>query len=273
MNLTVKALPPLSPRWEMALVSVAGWLALLAIPCALGAIGISWDALNHHIYLGWLSEHYRFDRDLLAASYQSYQFPYSYWPVYRLAYSGFSGAAAGMVLATLHATAVPAVWLIANSCIRGASWSNTVFRAMAVLLAFESVVVLSMFDSTSNDLLSAVPLVWSIALPLHLTVPCESTRSRVGIVIVSGALAGISVALKLSNGPLAILLPLLWVFAGSGARQRLLAVAWGCIAAALAFLAAYAPWGWQLWLHTGNPLYPFGGEYMAPLQRALGWHP
>lgn len=265
---------PPSRRWELLVVSLAGWVALMAIPVVLGKIGISWDALNHHIYLGWISEHNRFDRDLLAASYQSFQFPYAYWPVYKLAYGGFSGVQAGMVLATLHAIAVPAVWLIADSCIAGRTWHHTALRILAVLLAFESGVVLSMSDSTANDLLSAVPLVWSIALPLQAIGGSQLlNRRRIVLIVISGALAGASVALKLSNGPLAILGPILWAYIGLGWSQRFKATVWGCLAAIVAFCLVYGPWGWQLWLHVGNPIYSFGDEYFEPLRRALDWHP
>lgn len=270
-----KSLPgPPGPTLEMLAVTLAGWIVLMAIPLALGKIGISWDALNHHVYLGWIAEHDRFDRDLLAASYQGFQFPYTYWPVYKLAYGGFSGAAAGMVLATLHAIALPAVWLIAKSCIPGPTWHDAALRAFAVILAFESGVVLSMSDSTSNDLLSAVPLVWSIALPLQFIGDAAALdRRRIGIIVLSGALAGVSVAFKLSNGPLAILAPLLWVFIGAGRKERFKSILWGSLAAIAGFCLVYGPWGWQLWLHVGNPVYSFGEEYFEPLRRLLDWHP
>ena len=64
--------------------------ALAATGIALGHIGLSWDALNHHIYLGWTAEQPRFDRDYLAALYQGYLFPYLYWPAYKLAVGGAS---------------------------------------------------------------------------------------------------------------------------------------------------------------------------------------
>lgn len=271
--MSVERIPAPSRGWELVAISLAGWLALMAIPLALGKIGLSWDALNHHIYLGWIADHNRFDRDFLAASYQAFQFPYTYWPVYKLAYGGYSGAAAGMVLATLHAAAVPAMWLIADRCIPGRSWTNTVLRGLGVLLAFESAVVLSMSDSTANDLLSAIPLIWSIALPLQVIGNPQSQRKRTIIVLLSGALAGASVALKLSNGPLAILAPLLWIFVGADWKERLMGVLVGGIAAVVAFCVVYGPWGWQLWLHVGNPIYSFGDEYFEPLRRMLDWHP
>ena len=61
------------------------WIAL-----SQGGIGLSWDALNHHIYLGWMVAHPRLDMDFLAAGYQSFQYPLLYWPAYTLAVSGAS---------------------------------------------------------------------------------------------------------------------------------------------------------------------------------------
>lgn len=257
---------------ELLFVTLAGWLAFIAIPLSLGQIGLSWDALNHHIYLGWTAESPRFARDYLAASFQSFQFPYLYWPVYKLAAAGVSGQVAGVVLATLHAAAIPAVWMIANSCIPGRLWTDSVLRALAVVLAFSSVLLLSMFDSTSNDLLSTVPLVWSVAMALHAMERAPEVGLRPShAVLVSGVLAGVSVACKLSNGPVAVLGPLLWVAAGTSMTERLRMVLTGCFAAVIGFAFAYGYWGWQLWVAVGNPVYPFGDAYFEPLRRWAGW--
>jgi hypothetical protein len=74
-----------------------------------------------------------------------------------------------------------------------------------------------------------------------------------------GALFGVAVAFKVSN---ALFLPLLlmwWVEAKSPylSLRRGLRL-WG--GAAMGFLVAYAPWGWQLWEHMGHPLYPYFGH-------------
>jgi hypothetical protein len=264
----------LALRWEGAAITLLGWLALVAIPLSLGRIGISWDALNHHIYLGWTAERARFGQDLLAASYQSFQYPYLYWPAYKLASLGASGAVAGAVLASLHAVAVPAVWLVAKVCIPGRAWLDLALRAVAVVLGFASILVLSMFDSTANDLLAAVPLIWSVALSLLLVERKRfSRRGTAAITVAAGLLAGVSVACKLSNGPMAVLIPLIWICANGNWRERLQVVALGCASVLFGFVLSYGSWGWQLWVHVGNPVYPFGDEYFEPLRQRLGWHP
>lgn len=272
MNLLERDVRPALLRWEFAVIGLLAWLAFVSIPLSLGEIGISWDALNHQIYLGWTAEHPRFDRDFLAASYQSYQFPYLYWPVYKLSASGLSGAWSGAVLATLHWLAVPPVWMLARACIPGEQWFDVFMRMLAVVLAFLTGLVLSLFDSTSNDLLAAIPFVWAMAFALW---PLDKVRpqklSGRNAVLLSGLFAGLSVACKLSNGPLALLLPGLWVLSASSAKERVTNAMLGGIATVAAFALAYGYWGWELWTHFGNPIFPFADSWFAPLRTFLGW--
>lgn len=257
--------------WEFSLLLIFSWLAFISIPLALGEMGISWDALNHHIYLGWTAEHPRFDQDLFAASGQTFQYPYLYWPVYKLSQSGLPGKWAGVVLATLHWTIVPPVWMIARCCMPGKQGFDVLMRFIAVVLAFMTGVVLSMFDSTSNDLLAAVPLVWALAQAMKPL--CEPKAQRLALnrsIILSGLCAGVSVAFKLSNGPLVILLPGLWLLAANSLRQKMLNVLVGCLAVAAGFSLAYGYWGWQLWSHFGNPIYPFDDHWFVLLRVWLG---
>ncbi|MCG2594749.1 hypothetical protein LZ009_18370 [Ramlibacter sp. XY19] len=266
-------LPSSLLRHEWLLVCIAAWLAFASIPVTRGEIGISWDMLNHHVYLGWTAEHARFGHDLSGAGSQSYQFPYLYWPVYKLATSGWSGQWAGATLATLCVPAVPAVWLLARLCMPGPTAFDAVMRLLAVVLAFLSVVVLAAFDTTSNDLMASIPLLWALALALQPASAAAPPANARTLVMLSGLCAGLSVACKLSNGPLAILLPALWVFSARGARGRLVNVAVGCGATAVGFMAAYGYWGALLWHHFGNPVYPFYDELFAPLRMRLGWTP
>ena len=111
-----------SPTAELVALLVVAWAAFVSIPLGLGSIGLSWDALNHHVYLGWIASEPRFDRDFLAASYQSFQYPYLYWPFYKLYQSGLSGRWVGVILVSLNLPAVPAVWLLARTCVPERSW-------------------------------------------------------------------------------------------------------------------------------------------------------
>jgi hypothetical protein len=271
--LTGPVVVPPRARTELLVVVIGVWLALAAIPIGLGGIGISWDALNHHVYLGWTAFSPRFDRDWVAASYQAYTWPYLYWPFYKLVELQVPGMWAGVVLVSLHVPVVPALWIIARACVPERSWEGTALRAGAVLLAFLGQLTLSLMDTTANDLYAASPLVWAVALGLLASQdsPPLAWLTPGRAVALSGVLAGISVAFKLSNGPLVLVLPVVWVLVPGSAFERLRHVFLGTAWSIAGFVLAYGWWGWDMWQFFGNPLYPFGEEWFDPLRQAVGW--
>jgi hypothetical protein len=245
----------------------AHWLELLGITALCGALvawlplhagvwGWSWDALNHHVYLGLISESPRWHLDVTAASVQGWQYPYLYWPVYRLSLLPVHGAVAGALWAAfLAALIVPPIWLtslrlLPRQDMSGAGAAQAIFeRSAACALALLSLVVLSSFGTTANDPLAAVPLLWALAV---MSAPAPGDRQAAA----AAALWGVSSAFKLSNA-LAIPLLLVWWWRSPGwplPWRRGLGIGAGAVAG---FALAYAPWGWQLWQQTGNPFYPF----------------
>jgi hypothetical protein len=273
LPLLERSVPPAVLRWEAALVCLVAWGLMLLVPLSMGSLALGWDALNHHIYLGWTAEQHRFDRDFLGSGYQAFQAPYLNWPVYRMAVGGWSGSAAALVLASLHVVAVAPVWMLARACIPGPAFFDAAMRALAVTLAFLSALVQSALASTMNDVLGAAPLVWAVALAIEPIARGDqfapATTRR--FVLLSGVAAGLAVALKLSNGPLAVLLPILWLLCARAWTGRLAAVVLGCAGGLAGFLAGYGYWGWLLWRFYGNPLYPFQDHWFAPLRAWTGW--
>ncbi len=230
--------------------------AVAALPLHAGMWGWSWDALNHHIYLGLISESPRWHLDVTAASVQSWQYPYLYWPIYRLSLLPIDGAVVGAIWgALLCVLLLPPIWLTSLRLLPqerdgklGAVQAGF-DRSAACVLALLSVVVLSALGTTANDPLAVVPLLWAVAL---MAVPAASNRHAA----VAAALWGMSTAFKLSNA-LALPLVLVWWWTTPGwplPLRRGLGIAAGAVAG---FVLAYAPWGWQLWSQTGNPFYPF----------------
>jgi hypothetical protein len=272
-RLLERAVPQQLLRWEGALFLFVIWAFFLAIPVSIGEMGLSWDALNHHVYLGWTAEHHRFDLDYLGAGYQSFQSPYLYWPFYWMAVSGWSGVSVGIVLASLHLLVVWPLWMLARTCLPGNAVFDLAMRALAIALALLSSVVLSAFGTSMNDVLAAAPLVWAVALAMQPATGDAVLQPAVvrRYVVLSGLCAGLSVALKLSNGPLAILMPGLWLLCEREWRSRLAAAAMGSIGALIGFLLGYGYWGWLLWRYFGNPVYPFYHHWFAPLRAGLGW--
>lgn len=260
-------------RGELLLVVLAAWAALLALPLGLGGMGISWDALNHHVYLGWTAFSPRFDRDWLAAGYQAFTYPYLYWPFYKLVELQVPGMWAGVVLISLNVFVVPALWIIARACVPERSWEGTAMRAGAVLLALSGQLSLSLMDTTANDLYAAAPLVWAVALGLvasRMPTPPAGWLTTNRALALSGAFAGVAVAFKLSNGPLVLVMPVVWALVPGTPLQRLGHVVRGTAWSVAAFALAYAAWGWQLWHYTGNPVYPFVDDWFDPVRALAG---
>jgi hypothetical protein len=258
-------------RSEIWIVWALAAIALAAVSVLRGQAGIIWDALNHHIYLGWIAEQPRFDRDFLAANWQSYQYPYLYWPAYKLAMAGVSGVTAGVVLTLIQSLVVPPLWLVTRSLCPGDRVEDIALRAVGVALALSGGVTLSLLDTTSNDVLAGVPLLWAVALGLLANGDGVPPRRRLGLVAASGLCAGLSVAFKLSNGPLALVLPVLWAAIPSPARPAMERILLGGVATVLAFLLALAPWGWVLWEHFGNPFYPLLEDQFNPVRAVFDW--
>lgn len=246
---------------ELLLLTLAAAAAAAALALHAGYFGWSWDAFNHHIYLGLVAESPRFDRDVIAASYQSYQYPYLYWPVYRL--SLLNGVGAGTTAAALWAALqlallLPPVWLISLRLLPERDDALLGFgeRATACALAFMSTVVLAGLETTSNDLLAAVPLLWAFAM-----MAAEPSTDRHAFI--AAALWGVAAAFKLSNALFLPLLLLWWWVPGRGAplMRRGACIALGAVGG---FGLAYAPWGWRLWQLTGNPLFPYFVKLFGP---------
>lgn len=261
-------------KWELPLILFAIWLVFVSVPIYLGYVGLGWDGLNHQIYLGWVADKPRFDKDYMAASLQAYQFPYLYWPVYKLALSGATGLTAGIVLSSLHLITVPPVWIVAKTLIPGKEALDVGLRAAAVLLAFMSAVPLKTLEATGNDLLAAAPMLWAIAIAFKaINLDDASGKLALGrAALFSGLWGGVAVAAKLSNGPLVIFLPCLFLFS-----QAAWGIRWKCffvnaVAVGTGFILVYGYWGYQLWLQFGNPLFPFYDSLFEPVRKVLGWH-
>lgn len=243
---------------ELLGVTLLAAVLAASVPLHAGVWSWSWDALNHHVYLGYIAEAPRWHLDVAAASTQSYQYPYLYWPVYRLSLWTAGGPAAGAVWgALLAALLMPPIWWASRHLLppRGSAVQAAFERLSACALASSSGMVIAAIGTTANDPLSVVPLLWAVAI---MCAPVASDQRA----SLAAALWGASVAFKFSN---ALALPLLlawwwvpqrpWLPWRRGVRMA--------GAATLAFIVAYAPWGWQLWLFTGNPVYPFLGHRLS----------
>ncbi len=140
----------------------------------------------------------------------------------------------------------------------GTTVFDAAMRVLAVVLAFSTAVVLSLLDSTSNDLMAAAPLVWALALAME---PMRNDRAdwltptlRLRL---SGLLAGVVRGIQAqqwSIGRLSAGLVVSRWQQGQGqteARWRR-----ARLATLVGFALVYGYWGALLWTHFGNPVYP-----------------
>jgi len=245
-------------RLEVAVLTMAAAVSAAAMQLATGYLMWSWDALNHHIYLGLIAESSRWDLDVVAASFQGYQYPYLYWPIYRLSLVSGSGAVMGAAWSAFQvAMLTPPLWLACKRLlgVTPRPWVGVAERTAGCVLAGMSAVVLTAVETTGNDLLCAVPVLWAVAIALRE--PANERRAAFAALLV-----GASIALKLSN---VVYLPLLlaWWFIPFKGRGTWRHGAFMCIGCVAGFTLTYAPWGWQLWRLTGNPFYPFMGRFFG----------
>jgi hypothetical protein len=244
---------------ELALISAFSAVVSVLLATAPGYWGWSWDALNHHVYLGHIAGTQRWHLDVMAANVQSLQYPYLYWPVAQLAQSSLDGAqAAALWGAGLTLLLVPPLWVISWRLLPAQGHpAQAVFeRGAATLLGVCSMVVIASLGTTANDPLAAVPLLWAIA---GMAVPQASDRRAA----LAACLWGVSVAFKLSN-VLALPMLVIWWWRGSPQPLPLRRGLGIAVGAALGYSLAYAPWGWQLWTWSGNPFYPFLDGFFRP---------
>lgn len=255
-------------RRDVALALLTALLLFASVPLAYGSLGLSWDALNHHFYLGWTALHPRFDLDVDAAHSQVYQYPYLYVPLYLLAAAGATGVQAGVALAALQTLVAVPLALLARKLLPGESTRLIALRWFGVLMGLLSPVVLSQMDSTSNDLFASIPLVFTVAL-LVGDEPGRAGWWRTAAL--AGALGGASVGFKLSNAPMLLATAPLWLLASPPGLLNWLRTALLASTSAVAgYALVYAPWGWQLWKAFGNPFYPMFDGWFHPAASTSG---
>jgi len=245
-------------RWEWAGVTLAAALLAAILPLQAGFLGWSWDAINHHVYLGLTAQQPRWQLDVLPASVQTYQYPYLYWPVYLMSQWSGSAPLAGAAWSGFQAAMLAApVWLLSHRLLptQDSAREMRLLRMTACAAAFMSLGIVSTLESTASDLMACVPLLWALALSLN----SDFNQRRAAA---AAALWGVATALKFSNG---LFLPwlLLWWYRPTTPHLPLRRAGALALGACLGFGLAYMPWGWQLWQMTGNPFHPFFGSWFG----------
>lgn len=239
----------------LAVASLCGWTILVGKD-------LSWDVLNHHVYLPFSLLSGRFATDLFAAGPQSYQNPLGYLPFYALLSSNFPDWLVGIFLASLHAAAVWPLWRIA-----GLIWPDGErdrwWRVMGIAMAWIAPSFLLAAGTSSVDPLTNVLVLWALALDLDQRRTCRSSAA-------AGGLLGLAFAIKPTNAVFVIACAAVILHQAGVSRAAIRGLVAFFAAAGLAALLTLGPWAWWLWSEFRSPFFPlfnqwFGSKY-APTQ-------
>lgn len=220
---------------------------------------MSWDFLNHQLYLPFSLLTGRFGTDLLAAGPQSYQNPVGYLPMYGLVRSNMPAWMVAMVLA-LAITAMQA-WAMVRTArqVFGQSSSSREWRFLAIALSFAAPVHMLLIGGTSNDPLCAALTLIALAIVLD---PAASLRA----VAMAGLATGLAIAIKPTSLVFGLPTAALAMVQVASRRWTLLKALQGVLWAVLAFAVVGGLWAYWLWIQFGNPTYPLLNQlFESPL--------
>lgn len=258
------------PPWlEGFFISLALALPAFAWIASLDGLSIGWDTLNHHLYLGWMAaEGSRLQQDIFAAGSMSCQYPFSYAPLYWLQVSGASGREAAMILALPAVGMMPAVWLITWALLPRSGRQPMMARLAFTTMGFLSPLWWSLLDSTSNDILSSLPMVWAFSLVIWRSA-CDFEGSAISRSWIWNALAGIlaalSLVLKISHTFALLGLLIVTISSSPNARSVLVRISALTVGGMLVAFFVWWPWAQQIWKDCGSPFYPMFTDFLRPL--------
>ncbi|WP_439333511.1 hypothetical protein [Xanthomonas hortorum] len=255
-----------SPR-QIAAAAFAVLLLGAVLSLGLGQ-DANWDLRNYHLYIGDAWANNRLGADLAPAQMQSYFSPLldvmHAWLMLQL-----PGPVVGLLLGALHALVfipVAAVaWRVLSNEPRRAQWAP-----LLAVAGMCSAVFLSELGGTMGDTASAIPVLAALAIMLLAQARASQGVRVVHLWAVAGALIGLAVSLKLTNGLYALALAPAVLCDGGRLRSRVLGLSVLSGVAALVLVLVAGPWYWQVWQHLGNPLFPqFNGVFKSPLAQPV----
>jgi hypothetical protein len=227
------------------------------ISLALGT-DCNWDLRNYHLYAPYAWQNDRLFFDIAPAQLQSFFNPFFHFPVYALffglmdwphIFAFIMGLPAGL----LGFLVLRIAWHHATS-FYGPAPAAYIAAAIAGVMGMTGAAVLPGVGNSMGDVAITVPLAFAYLLVLReaLRRDAGEWQMRLLPLVLAGFAAGLAGGLKLTVVPFAAAIGLM-ILLVLGFR----AAAAAGTAMAVGFLAAFGPFAWEMWLATGNPLYPF----------------
>jgi hypothetical protein len=267
-----------SERPYLLLSALAVALGFAALYCYLAFTAgqdVNWDFYNYHHYNAYAFLNDRFWFDIQPAQRQTYLSPFLDIPFYWLTQS-FGVLAASLVYALFQSLQAPFLFSLSFVVIRDAGVNRAPATWIALMLAGIGVLAplgYQQIGTTWGDSTTATLVIAGLAL-YYLAFSREfqpkKPQGQLGMIAAAGALFGLAVGLKLTNGTFAIaMMACIGLFPGSPVpRIRNLAV-FGLSSLAV-FLLSYGYWGWFLYDQLQNPFFPqfnhiFQSDYISPV--------
>jgi len=231
----------------------ASWLALYY------GRDIPWDYHNYHAYAAYSLTHDRLTQDFFPAGLVGYTNPIGFLPLALAQYWQLNSMATAVVLASLHSLNAFFLYLICRGVAAGMPRPSQVAIGIGWLLGICTPVFLIHLGSTFVDPIASalvMAALWAITF-----------RQSLRWALIAGALAGISVAVKLSNACFAIAIAavICLPWRGESTHRWMIRSGSAAIGMAIGFAAFQGYWSFRLQEAMGNPFFPFfNGIFRSP---------
>ena len=235
-----------------------------AVSIALGQ-DANWDLQNYHFYGPWAwLEGRAFGRDVAAAQLQTYLNPLLDLPFYAMVASDWNPR---LISAVLALPAGISAWLLAKLAWALFGGIDTPSRLVAVVaslaIGLTAAMAVGTLGMTMNDWPGTALTLAALWLIVRAIVSGRGAAVAVRTLVAAGALIGAASGLKLTVATFAVAMCIGLLLRPPLAVARLREALVFGVAVLAGFSVTYAYWGWQLWTHFGNPVFPFANQWFG----------
>jgi len=221
----------------------------------------NWDLQNYHYYNPWAWWNGRiFDWDVAAAQIQTYHNPVLDFPFFAMVTLAWPPRVIAFVLSIPTALAgffvYKLAWIVFGDL---PGRQRAVAAACAVVIGTTSAMGLGTLAVTMNEW----PLAMLVAFALWWLVRAQDAQGSIArpALVVAGLAMGLAAGAKLTAASFALAMCVALLVRGP--RLRIADAGWFALAAAGGIAIAYGPWGYALWTHFRNPLFPYANQWFA----------
>lgn len=210
----------------------------------------NWDLRNYHLYtpLAWLEG--RLDHDIAAAQLQTWHNPMVDIPFALMVRAGFGGVPITLWLAIPSFLA-----LLFGLRLLDTLMPTQRSRARTWIAGFVAATGAAVYPGTAATFNDHIVGAFMLAALYWLAIS-QPRRGPFAIWLPIGLLAGAAAGFKLTSAIYCLGFIAAALFAGP-ARQLPARIGALALGGGIGALLCWGPWGWYLWQHHGNPLFPY----------------